>query len=241
MTRISKLIVMLSDKGGVGKSTWAASLTHAFNKAAGRNWAVLVDMDPSRTATLLASPNCYGRGSLSYITSRSVLEMCTVATDGGFVDVVPPGEAFGAIGEEAVAAFDDLVEALAREYYIIVVDLPGVPMEYSPLVRHAAEAADLAVVVATQDSIHMAKRLRTALRDKPIYVVLNQYLDGYGGDVDAKQISQSRYGFLYTICRFSGCVRDAVLKKTLPTTACKEFEKCVDEAAHRILNVITKL
>ena len=241
MNRVSKVIAVMADKGGVGKSTWAASLTHAFNKASGKNWAVLVDMDPSRTATMLASPNCHGRGSLSYITSKSVLEMCTKETDGGEVDVVPPGEAFTSLDDAALKAFDDMVATLAEQYYIIVVDLPGVPLEYSSLVRHAAEVADMIVVVTTQEAIHMARRLKTALKDKLIYVVLNQYIDGYGGDVDARMISQSRFGYLYTICRFSGCVKDAVMRKVLPTLACKDFEKCVDETASKILSVLHKL
>ncbi|MEM1569049.1 division plane positioning ATPase MipZ [Pyrobaculum sp.] len=238
--RISKVVVMLSDKGGVGKSTWAASLTHAFNKASGKNWAVLVDMDPSRTSTLLVSPNCHGRGSLTYISTRRVLELCTVESDGGEADVVPPGEA-EEIDERAVEAYDDLIATLAEHYYIIVVDLPGVPLEYSPLIRHAAEAADMLVVVTTQDSLHMARRIRTEYPQKPVYIVLNQYVKEFGGETEARQISQSKWGYLYTICPFYGCVRAAVVERKLPTKACKEFEKCVDEAAQRILSVLHKL
>lgn len=239
--RVSKVIALLSDKGGVGKSTFAASLTHAFNKAAGKNWAVLVDMDPSRTSTTLGSPNCHGRGSLTYVTSRSVLEMCTVETDGGEIDVVPPGEAAGELGEEAIKAYDDMVAALAERYYIIVVDLPGVPLEYSTFVRHAAETADMLVVVTTQDALHAARRVRTAFPQKPTYVVLNQFVKEFGGEAEVRQMSQTRWGFLYTICPFMGCVRAAVIEKRLPTRACKEFEKCVDEAAQRILSVLHKL
>lgn len=87
----------------------------------------------------------------------------------------------------------------------------------------------------------MAKRLKTVLRDKPTFLVLNQYVKEYGGEVDARQMGMSKYGQMYVVCPFSGCVKKAVLEKKLPTTACKEFEACVDQAARAILNVITKL
>ncbi len=240
--RIYKVIAMISDKGGVGKSTWAASLTHAFNKAMGRNAAVLVDMDPSGTSTMLGSPNCRGAGSLAYITTRLELVLCTKETDGGEIDVVPPGRAESLLeNRDAIAAYDEMISVLGEHYLIIVVDLPGVPVEYSPLITYAAKGADMLVVVTTQDAIHMARRLVTTFNSKPIYVILNQYIEGHGGLTDVEAMGTSKWGKLYTVAPFSGCVKDAVLRRKLPTLACKDFEKYVDETASKILKVVLKL
>ncbi|MGE4652345.1 MAG: ParA family protein [Myxococcota bacterium] len=147
MTRPGRVIAVVNQKGGVGKTTTAVNLSASF--AVAERSTVLVDLDPQANATSAFGvpserPHVYD----ALIGERSLKEVSR-ATALGYLQLVPSGrDLYGAELElvSAVAREKRLARALAEQrgsFEMIVIDCPP---SLGLLTLNALTAADTVLI-----------------------------------------------------------------------------------------------
>ncbi len=213
---VSKAIAALSYKGGVGKSTILSSLAYALRKETYLR-VVYVDVTADAFGSSMLAPGCRVEyGTYAFLAGVDALQMCTVESDGAYVDTVPPGPMPEAPlrGER----LKELVDMLRSEYNAIFVDLPGTDEDHSDVIRVAIETADIYLIVAEPATVNLAYNLRQKLPEKPVIAVLNKYVDGNPGRHEIAVIGTSKWGKHGYVIPFEGPVYNAVITRTLPVT-----------------------
>jgi len=231
---IGKAVAAISFKGGVGKSTLLACIALGL-KRGGSFTVAVVDAAEDATATRLLAPRCAASaGALTYATGGGSAEVCTFE-DGALVDVVPPGRILGDVRRDALTA---LLDRLRREYNFVLVDLPGAGFTH-PLVKEAVEAADGYVVVLTPQSAPLVGDKVRPLLKKPYVVVLNKWVEGLPGRIEAEALGRSKWGPAWFIVEDEPVVEVAVAQGKLPCdiTPRPKFAQATDRIAAFIAKV----
>jgi cellulose biosynthesis protein BcsQ len=231
---VSKTVVALSHKGGVGKSTVLSSVAYAIRKET--HWrTVYVDVTADGLGSSLLAPGCRVEfGTYAFLAGVDALQYCTIE-DGAYVDAVPPGP-MPPGAQLKGSRLKELVEMLRGEYNLIFVDLPGTDEAHSEVIRTAINVADIYFLVAEPATVHLLWRLKDMLpQDKPIIAVLNKYLDGMPGKNEIQRIGTTKYGtFAFTI-PLEGPVYNAVLEGKIPATLSRvKFVEVIDQIAAKL-------
>ncbi len=125
---MGRIIAIVNQKGGVGKTTTAVNLTAALHQAGRR--VLLCDFDPQANATsgLGVSKNNPGGTSYDVVIGNKDAASCIVSTPYG--DVLPSCPALSGAGIELVGverreyALKDALEPLCERYDEILIDCP---------------------------------------------------------------------------------------------------------------------
>jgi cellulose biosynthesis protein BcsQ len=230
---VSKVVVALSHKGGVGKSTVLSSVAYAIRKET--HWRVVfVDVTADGLGSSLLAPGCRVEyGTYAFLAGADVLHYCTIE-DGAYVDTVPPGPLPS--GQLRGSRLRELIDMLRIDYNLIFVDLPGTDEAHSEVIRTAINVADIYFLVAEPATVHLLWRLKDLLpQDKPIFAVLNKYLNGMPGRNEIQRIGTTKYGtFAFTI-PLEGPVYNAVLEGKIPAGLSRvKFVEVVDQIAAKL-------
>jgi cellulose biosynthesis protein BcsQ len=231
---VSKVIVALSHKGGVGKSTVLSSVAYAIRKET--HWRVVyVDVTADGLGSSLLAPGCRVEyGTYAFLAGADVLHYCTIE-DGAYVDTVPPGP-LPSNSQLRGSRFRELVDMLRIDYNLIFVDLPGTDEVHSDVIRTAINVADIYFLIAEPATVHLLWRLKDMLpQGKPIFAVLNKYLDSMPGKNEIQRIGTTKYGtFAFTI-PLEGPVYNAVLEGKIPAGLSRvKFVEAIDQIAAKL-------
>jgi MinD superfamily P-loop ATPase len=238
---VSKAVVALSHKGGVGKSTVFASVAYAIRKET--HWRVVyVDVTADGMGSLLLAPGCRVEyGTYAFLAGAEVVQICTIE-DGAYVDTVPPGP-MPQGAQLNGGMLKDLVDMLRREYNLIFVDLPGTDEAHSEVVRTAVQIADIYFLVTEPSAVHLLWRLKDRLpQDKPIFAVLNKYLDGMPGKNEIQRIGTTKYGTFAFVIPLEGPVYNAVVEGKIPAALSRvKFVEVIDQIAAKLQYVMANI
>jgi len=231
---VSKVVVALSHKGGVGKSTVLSSVAYAIRKET--HWRVVfVDVTADGLGASLLAPGCRVEyGTYAFLAGADVLHYCTIE-DGAYVDTVPPGP-LPSNGQLKGSRLRELVDMLRIDYNLIFVDLPGTDEAHSEVIRTAINVADIYFLVAEPATVHLLWRLKDLLpQDKPIFAVLNKYLNGMPGKNEIQRIGTTKYGTFAFAIPLEGPVYNAVLEGESPAKLSRvKFVEVIDQIAAKL-------
>jgi len=231
---VSKLVVALSHKGGVGKSTILSSVAFAIRKET--HWRVVyADVAIDGLGSSLLAPGCRVEyGTYAFLAGVDAVQVCTME-DGAYVDTIPPGP----VPKDAHlrgGRLRELVEMLRPEYNLIFVDLPGTDEAHSEVLRTAVQIADIYFLVAEPTTVHLLWRLRDAIpQDKPVFAILNKYIDHMPGKAEIERIGTSKYGRFAYVIPLEGPVYNAVAEGRLPATLSRvKFVEVIDQIGAKL-------
>jgi len=231
---VTKVVVALSHKGGVGKSTVLSSVAYAIRKET--HWrTVYVDVTADGLGASLLAPGCRVEcGTYAFLAGAEALHYCTME-DGAYVDTVPPGP-LPKGSQLKGGRLKELIDMLRIDYNLIFVDLPGADEAHSEAIHTAVFLADIYFLVAEPATVHLLWRLKDMLpQGKPIFAVLNKYLDGMPGRNEIQRVGTTKYGtFAFTI-PLEGPVYNAVLEGKIPAALSRvKFVEAIDQIAARL-------
>ena len=231
---VSKVVVALSHKGGVGKSTVLSSVAYAVRKET--HWRVIyVDVTADGLGAGLLAPGCRVEfGTYAFLAGADALQYCTIE-DGAYVDTVPPGP-LPSNSHLKGSRLKELVDMLRTEYNLIFVDLPGTDEAHSEAIHTAMNMADIYFLIAEPATVHLLWRLKDMLpQGKPIFAILNKYLDGMPGKNEIQRIGTTKYGtFAFTV-PLEGPVYNAVLEGKIPAGLSRvKFVEAIDQIAAKL-------
>ncbi len=230
---VSKTVIALSHKGGVGKSTVFSSVAYAIRKET--HWRVIyVDVTADGLGASLLAPGCRVEyGTYAFLAGADTLQYCTIE-DGAYVDTAPPGPL--PPSQLKGNRLKELVEMLKPEYNLIFIDLPGTDEAHSETIRAAINVADIYFLVAEPATLQLLWRLKDMLpSDKPVFAVLNKYLDGAPGKNEIQRIGTTKYGTFAFIVPLEGPVYNAVLEGKIPAMLSRvKFVEVIDQIAAKL-------
>jgi len=231
---VTKVVAALSHKGGVGKSTVLSSVAYAVRKET--HWRVVyIDVTADGLGAGLLAPGCRVEfGTYAFLAGADALQYCTIE-DGAYVDTVPPGP-LPPNSQLKGSRLKELVDMLRGEYNLIFVDLPGTDEVHSEVIRAAINVADIYFLIAEPATVHLLWRLKDMLpQGKPIFAILNKFLDGMPGKNEIQRIGTTKYGtFAFTI-PLEGPVYNAVLEGKIPAALSRvKFVEAVDQIAAKL-------
>jgi MinD superfamily P-loop ATPase len=231
---VTKVVASLSHKGGVGKSTVLSSVAYAIRKET--HWrTVYVDVTADGLGAGLLAPGCRVEfGTYAFLAGVDALHLCSIE-DGAYVDTVPPGP-MPQGAQLKGGRLRELVDMLRGEYNLIFVDLPGADEAHSEVIRTAVQIADIYFLVAEPATVHLLWRLKDALpQGKPVFAVLNKYLDGMPGKNEIQRIGTTKYGTFAFVVPLEGPVYNAVLEGKIPAGLSRvKFVEVVDQIAAKL-------
>jgi chromosome partitioning protein len=105
-SRAGRVLAVVNQKGGVGKTTTAVNLAASF--AASERRTLLVDVDPQANATSALAVEADGAHIYDALIGRCVMKEVTRQTELDFLDLVPSGR-------DLYGAEIELVSSVARE------------------------------------------------------------------------------------------------------------------------------
>jgi MinD superfamily P-loop ATPase len=125
---------------------------------------------------------------------------------------------------------------LRIDYNLIFVDLPGTDEAHSEVIRTAIFVADIYFLIAEPATVHLLWRLKDSLRqDKPIFAVLNKYLNGMPGKTEIQRIGTTKYGTFAFAIPLEGPVYNAVLEGKCPAQLSRvKFVEVIDQIAAKL-------
>jgi len=103
--------------------------------------------------------------------------------------------------------------------------------------------ADIYFLIAEPATVHLLWRLKDMLpQGKPIFAVLNKYLDGMPGKNEIQRIGTTKYGtFAFTI-PLEGPVYNAALEGKIPAALSRiKFVEVIDQIAAKLQYFITDI
>ena len=231
---VTKVVAALSHKGGVGKSTVLSSVAYAIRKET--HWRVVyVDVTADGLGASLLAPGCRVEyGTYAFLAGADALQYCTIE-DGAYVDTVPPGP-MPQNSQLRGSRLKDLVDMLRGEYNLVFVDLPGADESHSEVIRTAVQIADIYFLIAEPATVHLLWRLKDMLpQGKPIFAVLNKYLDGMPGKNEIQRIGTTKYGTFAFAIPLEGPVYNAVLEGKIPAALSRvKFVEVIDQIAAKL-------
>ena len=238
---VSKAVVALSYKGGVGKSVVLSSVAYAVRRET--HWRVVyVDVTADGLGAGLLAPGCRVQyGTYAFLAGADEVQYCTME-DGAYVDTVPPGP-MPSGAQLKGSRLKELVDMLRGQYNLIFVDLPGADEAHSEVIRTAIQIADIYFLVAEPATVHLLWRLKDMLpQGKPIFAVLNKYLDGSPGKNEIQRIGTTKYGTFAFIIPLEGPVYNAVLEGKTPAALSRvKFVEVIDQIAAKLQYFITDI
>ena len=231
---VTKIVAALSHKGGVGKSTVLSSVAYAVRKET--HWRVVyIDVTADGLGASLLAPGCRVEfGTYAFLAGINALQYCTI-DDGAYVDTVPPGP-LPPNSQLKGSRLKELVDMLLGEYNLIFVDLPGTDEVHSEVIRAAIDVADIYFLIAEPTTVRLLWRLKDMLpQGKPIFAILNKFLDGMPGKNEIQRIGTTKYGtFAFTI-PLEGPVYNAVLEGKIPAALSRvKFVEAIDQIAAKL-------
>lgn len=144
-----KVIAVINQKGGVGKTTTALVTAQGLAKDGGR--VLFIDLDPQQNASLTLGAYGHAPNSLDVVTGRAQIADAAVSVDG--LDVIAASEnaaqadlLIEGIGKEH--RLEEALQAVAGAYDFAIIDTPPA---LGILTANALTAADTAVVPAQAD------------------------------------------------------------------------------------------
>ena len=238
---VSKAVVALSYKGGVGKSVVLSSVAYAVRRET--HWRVVyVDVTADGLGAGLLAPGCRVQyGTYAFLAGLDEVQYCTME-DGAYVDTVPPGP-LPPNSQLNGDRLRELVDLLREDYNLIFVDLPGTDEALSNVIRTAIQIADIYFLVAEPGTVHLLWRLKDILpHGKPIIAVLNKYLDGSPGKNEIQRIGTTKYGTFAYIIPLEGPVYNAVIEGKTPAKLTRtKFTEVIDEIAAKLQYLIADI
>ena len=166
-----RLIAIASGKGGVGKTWFAITLSHALARAGRRVLLFDADLGLANVDIQLGLTPSLDLGAV--VAGRAALRDAVLRHPGGGFDILPGRSGSGVLSGLDPALLDHVLEALraaAASYDVVVLDL-GAGLDRA--VRQMAAFADMLLVLVTEEP--------TSLTDA--YAVLKLYgADRPGGD-----------------------------------------------------------
>jgi MinD superfamily P-loop ATPase len=109
------------------------------------------------------------------------------------------------------------------------------------VIRTAIDVADIYFLVAEPATVHLLWRLKDMLpQGKPIFAVLNKYLDGMPGKNEIQRIGTTKYGTFAFAIPLEGPVYNAVLEGKCPAQLSRvKFVEVIDQIAAKLQYFIT--
>jgi flagellar biosynthesis protein FlhG len=222
--RRGRLLAVASGKGGVGKTWFAITLTHALARR-GRS-VLLFDADLGLANVDIQLGLMPTRDIGSVIEGHLALADAVVKHQGGF-DILAGRSGSGSLASLSAAALEPVLAALheiAGRYDVVVMDL-GAGLD--PHTRRMAAFADTLAVVATDEPTSLTDAyavLKLHAADHPVgdsAIVINQAQTATSGERTYTTLARACTAFLGRAPRLAGTirrddkVRDAIRRQTL--------------------------
>lgn len=133
---MTKIISVINQKGGVGKSTTAAALTAGLARAARQVLVIDLDAQGNLSHTMMAAPN--KPTAADVLTGRCTLNEAIQTTDSG-ADIIP--------SDEKLTLPDNIITGRGREYVLRKV-LEGIRGSYDYIIIDTAPALNIISIAA---------------------------------------------------------------------------------------------
>jgi flagellar biosynthesis protein FlhG len=242
----SQIIAVASGKGGVGKTWFAITLSHALAREGRR--VLLFDGDLGLANVDIQLGLTPVRDLAGVIAGRATLAEATLHHAGGGFDIIAGHSGSGSLSALEPAALEQTLAALRRaasQYDVVLLDL-GAGLDRS--VRRMSAWADALLVLATDeptsltDAYAVLKLYAADSATGDARVVVNQAATHTAGERTYATLQRACAAFLGQSPRLAGVirrddkVRDAIRRQTLLLTRHPTCAAAVDvEAAARAL------
>ena len=160
---LAKIVAIVNQKGGVGKTTTCVNLTSSLKEKGNR--VLLCDFDPQANSTSgMGVDKAASRGVYDVLINGADVERAVVSTKYG--DVLPSNKALAGAGVEMIGIdhretlLKQALDVLSPRYDYILIDAPA---GLGPGFQYAVCGADRALVVATNDASSLRDAQHTVM------------------------------------------------------------------------------
>ncbi len=208
---VRNLIAVASGKGGVGKTWFSITLTHALARAGRR--ALLFDADLGLANVDIQLGLMPPRDLGAVLSGRLTLKQAVLAYEPGRFDIIAGRSGIGSLASlpsKRLIGLGLSLAALASDYDLVVMDL-GAGLERT--VRHFSAQSGICLVVTTEeptaltDAYAFIKVMMIERPDSDIRVVVNLATDRREGERTYETLRKACQSFLKFTPPLAGIVR----------------------------------